>query len=103
FVLLFKGGVGATPSVGAQGLLDRQTLLWKPSAGISAVECSPCNCGSDARKWIERRNGPIRTEGQHRAGIQHRLPGVARPRALLPYTLFGPAPVINGVVRLHGG
>src|SRR5713226_5388718 len=40
-------------------------------------------------------------QSERKASVEHRAPGVTRPGALVPEPLFGPAPVVNGVVGLH--
>src|SRR5205807_1902386 len=75
----------------------------KPTARMLAVESGARHRRVDAEQRIERGYRPVRAEGERRSGVEHRPPGIAGAGALLADALFGPAPVVDGMVGLHRG
>src|SRR2546429_2261547 len=61
--LFLKRRVRAALGVGAQGFLDRQPLLRKPTVGMLAVESGARHRRVDAQQRIERGHGPVGAEG----------------------------------------
>ena len=103
FCLLLEAGVGRAPGVGADGFLDGDLLLRHPAAGVLAVERAARDGGVDAQQRLQRRDVPVRAEGQHGAGVEQGAEGVGALGALRADALLRPAAVVDGVVGLHGG
>src|SRR2546430_2479881 len=81
----------------------RDALLGHPALGVLPVKGSASGGGIDTHQWIDRRDGPVRAEGQHRTLVQQRPPGITPLDALGPQSSLGPTTVIDCMIGLHRG
>src|SRR5580698_2729917 len=87
--------------VGVDGLRDGDALLGCPAVRVFSVERFACYGSLDSCDGVERRDGPVGTEGERCACIEQRFPRVAGVNALWPKNFFGPAAVVDRMIRLH--
>src|SRR6202007_2370936 len=80
-----------------------ELLFGKPAPRILAIERGAGDGGVDAEHRIQRRDVPVGTEGETDMMVQERAEGVGAAGAIVANAGFGPAPLVDSVIRLHGG
>src|SRR5262249_1201887 len=66
-----------------------------------SVESATSHGGVNAHQRLHRRDEPGGAESQRSSGVEQRTKSVGAIRAIWPDAVFGPAPVVNRMVRLH--
>src|SRR6185312_5287519 len=101
FVHFLKLSEGRTHGVGFNRFLHSKLLLRKPAMGVLAVARGASHCGIEAEHGIKGSDIPISAEGEADAVVHESAKGVGPAGSVVADALFGPAPIIDGVVGLH--
>src|SRR2546427_8182793 len=100
FYILLELSVRRSDCVGAYRFFYGNLLLGNPAVGILAIKCPPSHSRIDAQDWIKRSDGPVSAKREGCARVEQRPERVRRFRALLAYSVFRPATIVDGVIRL---
>src|SRR5215813_3323961 len=96
-----KFGKGAIRGVSADCLFDGHLLPGNPAPRILTIRCLTSDRRVDSEKRREWSHSPVRSKDQVRARVNQRTERISVLYAFRSDPLFGPAAIINRMVRLH--
>lgn len=99
--LFLKACICVGGCVSAQRLLNGDLLFRDPSLPVGAVDRPSGDGGVYPLQGIDRRDGPIGSETQNRAGIDQGAKRIGELGPLRPDALLCSASVVDRILRLH--
>src|SRR5690606_7223551 len=100
-ILLDERGEGRAVRISSQSLLNSDALFREPAIRVLAIERSSNDGGIDPGERIEWRDGPIGAEGERGLRVEKRSEGIGGRAPLCSDAAFGPAAIVDRMVRLH--